>query len=115
MWFRSKILCGARSFVLVGALGLFGDANAQSNFALRVMAANLTSGSNMRYETPGLNIFKGLKPDIVAIQEFNYASTRGAGINTATAFREMLDDTFGTNFVYFRESGYTIPNGIISR
>jgi len=79
------------------------------------MAANLTSGSNMRYETPGLNILKGLKPDIVAVQEFNYASTRGAGINTAAAFREMLDDTFGTNFVYVRESGYAIPNGIISR
>lgn len=115
MLFRSKILCCARSVALLGALGLSGHANAQSNFTLRVMAANLTSGSNMRYETPGLNILKGLKPDIVAIQEFNYASTRGAGINTAAAIREMLDDTFGTNFVYFRESGYTIPNGIISR
>ncbi len=97
------------------ALLLPTHADAQSNITLRVMAANLSSGNNQRYETPGLNILKGLKPDIVAIQEFNYASTGGAGINTAAAFREMLDNTFGTNFVYFRESGYSIPNGIISR
>lgn len=91
------------------------SAAAQSNIVVRVMAANLTTGSNQRYETPGLNIFKGLKPDVVAIQEFNYASATTNGINTGAAFREMLDNTFGTNFVYSRESGYNIPNGIISR
>jgi hypothetical protein len=47
----------------------------QTNITVRVMSANLSSGNNQRYETPGLNIFKGLNPDIVAIQEFNYAST----------------------------------------
>ncbi len=86
-----------------------------TNSTIRVMAANLTSGNFQRYEGPGLNILKGLQPDIVAVQEFNYASTNGLGINTAAAFREMIDGTFGTNFVYFRESGKTIPNGIISR
>lgn len=45
----------------------------------------------------------------MAIQEFNY------GNNSAADFRHMLDTTFGTNFVYYRESGYSIPNGIISR
>lgn len=89
-------------------------APAQSNVIVRVMASNLTSGSNQRYETPGLNILKGLKPDVVALQEFNYASST-LGINTPAALREMVDATFGTNFVYFRESGYSIPNGIISR
>src|SRR5439155_6587291 len=88
---------------------------AQSNVLVRVMAANLTTGTNQRYETPGLDILKGLAPDVVAIQEFNYASTSSNGINTVAAFREMLDTTFGTNFVYFRESGYNIPNGVISR
>ena len=89
----------------------------QTNVTLRVMAANLTSGNNQRYESPGLDILKGLKPDIVALQEFNYASTNGRGINTPAAIREMIDATFGTNFVYFREtnSGYAIPNGIVSR
>lgn len=83
------------------------------------MDANITSGNNQRYETAGLDIFKGLKPDIVAIQEFNYASATTNGIDTPAAIREMIDNTFGTTFVYFREPyntpGTDIPNGIISR
>lgn len=79
------------------------------------MAANITTGNNQRYEGPGLRIFQGLKPDVVGVQEFNYASTNGLGINTPAGLREMIDSAFGTNFVYYRESGYTIPNGIISR
>jgi len=39
-------------------------AGAQSNVLVRVMCANLTSGTGQRYETPGLDIFKGLKPDV---------------------------------------------------
>ncbi len=88
----------------------------QTNTIIRVVAANLTSGSNQRYEAPGLRILTGLKPDVVAIQEFNYASTNGLGVNTPAAMREMIDATFGTNFSYFRETnGYAIPNGIASR
>ncbi len=88
-----------------------------SNVTVRVMAANITTGNNQRYEGPGLRIFQALRPDIVAVQEFNYASTNGAGISTPSAFREMIDSTFGPEFNYYRESGagYTIPNGIISR
>ncbi len=77
------------------------------------MASNLTSGNNQRYETPGLDILKGLRPDIVAMQEFNVSNS--FGINTSAAFSNMVATTFGMDFVYFRESGYTIPNGIISR
>lgn len=79
-----------------------------SNYNVRVMAANLT-GNSQTYEPFALRIFQGLKPDVVAIQEFNYLN------NTAASFRQMLDSAFGTNFSYFRESGYSIPNGIISR
>ena len=85
----------------------------QSNVTMRVMASNLSSGNNQRYETPGLNILKGLKPDIVAMQEFNV--TNSFGVNTPAAISNMVATTFGTNFVYFRETGYSIPNGIISR
>ncbi len=99
--------------LLIFALALPLQADTQTNVNLRVMAANTTSGNSQRYETPGLNIFKGLKPDIVAIQEFNVSNN--IGINTTEAIRAMIDDTFGTNFVYFRESGYSIPNGVISR
>jgi len=77
------------------------------------MAANLTSGNLQRYESPGLNILTGLQPDIVAIQEFNVSNS--FGINTPVALSNMIATTFGTNFVYFRETGYSIPNGIISR
>ena len=86
---------------------------AQSNVTVRVMASNLTSGSNQRYETPGINILKGLKADIVALQEFNVSNS--FGINTPAALSNMVATTFGTNFVYFRENGYSIPNGVISR
>lgn len=113
-----RLITTLRQFNLTLLLVLIGfqfQARASSNVLIRVMAANLTSGSNQRYETPGLNILKGLKPDVVAIQEFNYQSTAGLGLNTPAALREMMDATFGTNFVYFRESGYSIPNGIISR
>jgi len=107
--------CQFCTMLLLIVAGSQFQARASSNVLIRVMAANLTSGSNQRYETPGLNILKGLKPDIVAIQEFNYQSTSGLGLNTPAALREMINATFGTNFVYFRESAYSIPNGIISR
>ena len=86
-----------------------------TNINLRVMAANL-NGNIQNYQPFAIRIFQGLKPDVVAIQEFNYTSTNGLGANTPQAFREMLDTAFGTNFVYFRETNnYNIPNGIISR
>lgn len=88
-----------------------------TNTTLRVMAANITTGNNQRYEGPGMRIFRALQPDVIAVQEFNYASPNGAGISTPAAIREMVDSAFGTNFFYYREagSGYFIPNGIISR
>jgi endonuclease/exonuclease/phosphatase family metal-dependent hydrolase len=79
-----------------------------TNTILRVMAANLT-GSSQKYEANSIRIFQGLNPDIVAIQEFNYSN------NTPAQIRSFIDTAFGTNFSYFRESGYAIPNGVISR
>ena len=84
------------------------SATAQSNVTVRVMAANL-NGNSQTLGTSQLNILQGLKADIVAMQEFLYSD------NSTNAFRQMIDDTFGTNYVYFRESGYSLPNGIISR
>lgn len=82
----------------------------QTNVTIRIMSANLT-GSSQKYEAPAIRIFQGLKPDIVAIQEFNYLN------NTALDIRTMVNIAFGTNFYFYREtnSEYTIPNGIISR
>jgi len=107
-----KIFGGrVKGWVLFGYLAVCLNLNAQSNVTVRVMAANL-NGDTQSYQPFAIRIFQGLKPDIVAIQEFNYSN------NTASDFRAMVDTAFGTNFVYYREpyigSG-DIPNGIISR
>ena len=102
------------SVILCGVFFLLAPVFAQSNVNVRVMAANL-NGNTQSYQPFALRIFQGLKPDVVAIQEFNYTSTNGLNVNNAAAFREMVDLGFGTNFVYFRENISGIPNGIISR
>ena len=43
--------------------------------------------------------FKGLKPDVVCIQEFSYRH------NTPADFRALVDKAFGTNFSDYRETG----------
>src|SRR2546421_12857843 len=111
-----RLLFQARGCLAGTCLALFWltAVNAQTtNMSLRVMSANL-NGNTQNYQPFALRIFQGLKPDVIAIQEFNYNSTNGLGNNTLAAFREMLDTAFGTNFVYFRETNasYSIPNGI---
>lgn len=107
--------CVLRTVFFTAAIVLIGFASlAQSNVNVRVMAANL-NGNSQTYEPFAIRIFQGLKPDVVAIQEFNYTSTNGLGVNTPAAIREMVDTAFGTNFAYFRENYSGIPNGIISR
>jgi endonuclease/exonuclease/phosphatase family metal-dependent hydrolase len=98
----------AISRVSPAAAQVFAPVVVPTNLNVRIMAANLTD-NDQTYEDYALRIFQGLRPDIVAIQEFNYLG------NTAAGFRAILDANFGTNFSYFRESGYSIPNGIISR
>ncbi|MEI9961583.1 MAG: hypothetical protein WDM76_10770 [Limisphaerales bacterium] len=63
----------------------------QSNVNVRVMAANL-NGNSQKYEPFALRIFQGLKPDVVAIQEFYYNN------NTTSDFRSMVDTAFGDKF-----------------
>ena len=81
---------------------------------LTVMAANTTSGAQQGYEEPdgafdgpGLRIFKALKPDVVAVQEFNFRT------NTPADFTALMT-MFGPTYTYFRGAG-GIPNGVISR
>ncbi len=102
-----------RKLILFGARFTSLPLCAQSNLVLRVMAANTTSGNGSSYEDPGIRIFQGLKPDIVAIQEFRYNSSA-----SDEQLRQLVDTAFGTNFHYYREpytGGGDIPNGIISR
>lgn len=85
-------------------------AQAQSNLALRVMAANITSGNLQSYEGPGIRIFQGLKPDIVAIQEFQYNSS-----SASDDLRTLVNTAFGSEFNFYCEPSGSIPNGIVSR
>jgi endonuclease/exonuclease/phosphatase family metal-dependent hydrolase len=73
---------------------------------MRVMAANVSSGSNQEYLGPGVRIFQALQPDIVCIQEFNV---------TDATVRAFVNRVFGPEFQYICEPGMSIPNGIISR
>lgn len=78
-------------------------------YKIRLMAANITSGSKQQYEAEGIRIFKALNADIIMIQEFNYAND---------AIKSFVSSTFGSAFAYTRsEPDVTspIPNGIISR
>jgi len=104
------VLRGLKTFFLLVACFCLNSLHAQSNVNVRVMAANL-NGSSQKIEPSAIRIFQGLKPDVVAIQEFNYSN------NTTSDIRSLVDTAFGASFSYFREtnSGYSIPNGIISR
>jgi endonuclease/exonuclease/phosphatase family metal-dependent hydrolase len=103
--------------------GTLGDANALPvplpdagpTMRVRLMAANLTSGTDQSYDDPGIRIFQGLAPDVVMIQEFKYAGS-GAGADGGTDLRALVDTAFGPSFSFYvdpRTGG--IPNGIVSR
>ena len=105
LWESSRLLVS-----LVLALAGF-SAPASADEVVRIMAANTSSGNGQDYDPgEGIRIFKGLRPDVILIQEFNYLS------DSPTDFRNFVDNAFGTEFQYFREPGNEqIPNGIISR
>jgi endonuclease/exonuclease/phosphatase family metal-dependent hydrolase len=81
---------------------LKGDSN------LRIVASNLSTGSQA-YGDVGIRLLKGIHPDVALMQEFNY------GNNSEADLRKFVDTTFGTGFFVFRETGATIPNGVVSR
>ncbi|MFV0415746.1 MAG: endonuclease/exonuclease/phosphatase family protein [Chthoniobacterales bacterium] len=92
----------------------------ESGISLRIVAANLTSGSYQSYsadngnhsnpEGAGARILKALQPDLILIQEFN----------TGGSPRQWVNSVFGSQFHFMREGisnagPNSIPNGIISR
>ena len=80
------------------------------NARVRIMAANITSGNQMSYEAEGIRIFQGLKPDIVAIQEFQVG-----GISDSNTLRTLVNTAFGSSFNFYCEPNTGIPNGVVSR
>ena len=87
--------------------------NCGNTVRIRLMAANITSGSHQAYEDPGIHVFQAMKPDIVMIQEFSYESgTR----------EDFVKRAFGEDYYFSFSpedtpaySANVIPNGIISR
>jgi len=96
--------------LVLAALLFAGNLFGQTNFPVRIMAANITSGNSQSYEAPGIRIFQGLKPDIVAIQEFQVA-----GGSSSNDLRTLVDTAFGSEFSFYCEPNTGIPNGIVSR
>ena len=74
------------------------------------MAANTTSGNLQSYQDEGIRIFQGLKPDIVAIQEFQYNNS-----SASNDLRTLVNTAFGANYDFFVEPTGNIPNGVVSR
>lgn len=97
-------------FVIVLFVSLF--CQPASAETIRIMAANTTSGNHQAYQDPGIRIFKGLRPDIILIQEFSYENG---------SIEKLVNEAFGSNLPFFRESlegdggNSALPNGIISR
>ena len=76
---------------------------------LRLMAGNLTTGSQNYNNGEGIRIFKGTAPDIAMVQEMRY------GANTPADIRTFVNLAFGPEFSYYRGSSGNIPNGVVSR
>lgn len=76
---------------------------------LRLMAGNLTTGSQNYNNGEGTRIFQGTKPDVAMIQEFKY------GGNSTAEIRSWVTEAFGADFQYYRGGSGNIPNGVISR
>jgi subtilisin-like proprotein convertase family protein/endonuclease/exonuclease/phosphatase family metal-dependent hydrolase len=85
----------------------------RDNDAFSIMAANLsiqTDACSSVYRDASARIFRGLKPDIVAVQEFVVTNVGGHSA--------YVSANFGTNYTHWVEDESDpcgIPNGIISR
>lgn len=104
--FRARFCLSFLTALVFGAA-----ATLRADERIRIVAANLTSGNGQDYDPGhGARILRGLQPDVVLVQEFNYLN------NTAADFRAWVDENFGTDFSYMREpSPGQIPNGVVSR
>ncbi len=77
---------------------------------VRLMAGNLSAGTRQSYDSgEGARIIKGLKPDVLMLQEFN------VGDNGPDQVRAFVDSICGTTCAYARGAPAQIPNGVISR
>ena len=101
---------GGGGGVGVGGSGGVGASGGGGPARIRIVAANLSSGTMQNYTSgEGLRILQGVAPDVVLIQELTYQSSSDADIQAFT------DQVMGTPAHFARESGAQLPNGILSR
>jgi len=75
--------------------------------SITIASANLSDSTSQAYEDAGIRILQALKPDVVAIQEFNYKSGNS---------QDLVRKLFGPAYHFAREKGGArLPNGILSR
>ena len=75
--------------------------------AITIASANLSATGSQAYEEPGIRILQALRPDIIALQEFNYQFG-----NSQDLARLLM----GPDVYFHREKGGArLPNGILSR
>lgn len=89
--------------------GLSANAPTLAGTRLRLMAGNLTTGSQNYNNGEGIRIFRGTAPDIAMVQEMRY------GTNSTADIRKFVDLAFGPEFQYYRGGSGNIPNGVVSR
>lgn len=106
--FRYLALAMLRAVHVLGPLLLAAAAAAAPRtLDFTIATANLSDNTTQAYEEPGIRILRALRPDVLAIQEFNYA--RGG---PAALVRRI----FGRGGHFARETdGARLPNGIVSR
>ena len=81
-------------------------APARSAVSITIASANLSDSTSQAYEEPGIRLLQALKPDVVAIQEFNYRSGNS---------QDLVRKIFGPSYHFAREKGGArLPNGVIS-
>ena len=98
-----------RIFQILAGLFLAAAAAAASpkSAAITIATANLSDNTSQAYEAPGIRILQALKPDILAIQEFNYRDGTS---------QDLARRILGSECHFAREhGGARLPNGIISR
>lgn len=93
--------------ILLGTSAAAVGATSRDAASITIASANLSDNTSQSYEEVGIRLLQALRPDIVAIQEFNYKTG-----NTQDLVRRM----FGPGYQFARESGgVRLPNGVISR
>ena len=94
-------LCG----LLLATAGM--AAPGRGTVAITIASANLSDNTSQAYEASGIRILQALRPDVVAIQEFNYKSGNS---------QDLVRKIFGHSYHFAREKGGArLPNGVISR